>query len=166
MNPVLDGGQPRRRRRWSNGLAPAVSVLRWRSGPSADAVYQLFSAQEVGRFGTLEPQLPDSPDGENVLLVSSSRRTAPDPPGILLSLVNTSPSQAVRLSVKLAGRTPTSVTGTILTAPPTAPRKPVASTERGALSPSGSSAFRGSVLKGKVVEITVPATSVVVLTVQ
>ena len=160
--------QPRGRRRSSAGPAPAVSVLRWRSGPSADAVYQLFSAQEVGRFGALETPAPGATDGENVLLISSSRRTAPSPPGILLSLVNTSPSQAVRLSVKLAGRTPTSVTGTILTAPPTTPHTPMARTRARAraLSAVGSSAFRGSILKGKVVEITVPATSVVVLTVQ
>ena len=166
MNPVLDRRRPRGRRRSSAGPAPAVSVLRWRSGPSADAVYQLFSAQEVGRFGALETPAPGATDGENVLLISSSRRTAPSPPGILLSLVNTSPSQAVRLSVKLAGRTPTSVTGTILTAPPTTLRTPMARTRAGALSAVGSSAFRGSILKGKVVEITVPATSVVVLTVQ
>ena len=149
-----------------SGVAPAVSVLRWRSGPSADAVYQLFSAHEAGRFGALEPQSPDSTDGENVLLISSSRRAAPGPTGTLLSFVNTSPSQAVRLSVKLAGRTPKSVTGTILTAPPATPNKPEARTGPDGSNPDGLSAFRGSVLKGKVVEITVPATSVVVLTVQ
>jgi hypothetical protein len=166
MNLVLDVRQPRRRRRSFDGLAPPVSVLRWRSGPSTDAVYQLFSAHEAGRFGTLEPQSPDSTDGENVLLISSSRRTAPGAPAVLLSLVNTSPSQAVSLSVKLAGRIPTSVTGTILTAPPTTPRKTRTRKGSDSANPSGSSAFRGSVLKGRVVEVTVPAASVVVLTVQ
>ena len=166
MNLVLDGRPPRGRRRSSGGMAPAVSVLRWRSGPSADAVYQLFSADETGRFGALERQAPGSTDGENVLLISSSRRTAPGPTGTLLSFVNTSPVQAVRLSVKLAGRTPKSVTGTILTAPPATPHKPGARTGSDRSNPVGLRAFRGSVLKGKVVEITVPATSVVVLTVQ
>lgn len=152
--------------RSSGRAAPTVSVLRWRSGPSADAVYQLFSADEGGRFGALEPQSPDSTDGENVLLISSSRRTAPGPAGTLLSFVNTSPSQAVRLSVKVAGRTPKSVTGTILTAPPATPQEPGLRAGPEASNPVGLSAFRGSVLHGKVVEITVPATSVVVLTVQ
>ena len=142
-------------------------MLRWRSGPSADAVYELFSAQEVGRFGALDTPSPGCTDGENVLLISSSRRTDPSPPGIVLSLVNTSPSQAVRLSVKLGGRrTPTSVTGTILTAPSMTTHHALARTRKNALGHVGSSAFGGSVLKGKVVEITVPATSVVVLTVQ
>jgi hypothetical protein len=58
------------------------------------------------------------------------------------------------------------VTGKILTAPPTTPPVPEARTGPDASSAVGLSAFRGSVLKGKVVEITVPATSVVVLTVQ
>ena len=85
---------------------------------------------------------------ESLLLVGASRAAAPTP-AVLLSFVNTSPSDAVKLSVKLAGRTPTSMAGTILTAPP------LAACEE----------FRGAVLKGKVVEITVPARSLVVLTV-
>ena len=86
---------------------------------------------------------------ESVLLVGASRATTPATPAVLLSFVNTSPSDAVKLSVKLAGRTPTSMAGTILTAPPLA----------------ACAEFRGAVLKGKVVEVTVPARSLVVLTV-
>ena len=163
MHLVLDGRPPRARRRSSTRPAPAVSVLRWRSGPGTGGVHPLFSVNEAGRLGASALQSPDSPDGDNVLLVGSSRRAEPGPPGIVLSLVNTSPTEAVTLSVKLAGPTPTSVTGTILSAPPMAPG------ERGANRGSNGArlgAFCGSVLKGKVVQVTVPATSVVVLTVQ
>jgi hypothetical protein len=166
MNRVLDVARPRRRRRSSDGLAPSVSVLRWQSGPSPDGVFEMFSAYEAGRFGSLQPDSPDSASGENVLLVSASRRTAPETPAVWLSLANTSPFQAVKLSVKLAGRTPSSVTGTILTAPPLTSRKNLGR-KRSCEAHSGApSAFRDAVLKGKVVEITVPARSVVVLTVQ
>jgi alpha-N-arabinofuranosidase len=166
MNRVLDVRRPGRRRRSSDGRAAAVSVLRWPSGASTDGVFEMFSAHEAGRFASVEPEAPGSPSGENVLLVSASRRTAPDAPAVLLSLVNTSPFQAVKLSVKLAGRRPTSLVGTILTAPLLALRKD-AGRQRPAQSHSvAPSAFQGAVLKGKVVEVTVPARSVVVLTVQ
>jgi alpha-L-arabinofuranosidase len=168
MNRALDARRPRRRRRSSGGLAPAVSVLRWRSGPSTDGVFEMFSAREAGRSAALQLVSADSRDGrENVLLVSASRRVAPDTPAVLLSLVNTSPSQAVKLSLKLAGRTPASLTGTILTAPSMTPPKAAACTRPEAASPVPQpSAFYGAVLTGKVVQITVPAKSVVVLTVQ
>jgi hypothetical protein len=164
MNRVLDVRRPRRRRA-SDGQAPAVSILRWPSTASSDGVFEMFSAQQAGRFGSSDPDSPGSTTGENLLLVSASRRTAPDTPAVLLSLVNSSPIQAVRLSIKLAGRAPTTVTGTILTAPPMTPRTAGARKGCGATR-VGPEAFHGAVLKGKVVAITVPARSVVVLTVQ
>jgi hypothetical protein len=87
-------------------------------------------------------------NSENVLLVGASKVSTRATPAVMLSLVNTSPSQAVKLSVKLAGRTPTSWTGTILTAPDVQPSR-----------------FFGAVLTGKVVQVTLPARSLVVLTV-
>jgi hypothetical protein len=168
MNRALDANRPRRRRRSSGGLAPAVSVLRWPSGPSTDGVFEMFSAREAGRSAALQLVSPDSGDGrENVLLVSASRRVAPDTPAVLLSLVNTSSTQAVKLSLKLAGRTPSSLTGTILTVPSEAPPKAGARQRSAAAMPIPQPrAFHGAVLAGKVVQITVPAKSVVVLTVQ
>ena len=114
-------------------LASPVSVLRWPSSGDTDSAFEMFSARE---------------DGENVLLVSASRTVAPDAPGVHLSFVNTSSSQAVKLSLKLAGPPPASIGGTVLTVPSatTAP-------------------FHGAVLKENLVAITVPAASVVVLTV-
>ena len=114
-------------------LASPVSVLRWPSGGPADGVFEMFSAQE---------------DGENVLLVSASRQQPRDTPGAHLSFVNTSPSQAVKLSLKLAGSAPASIAGRVLTLPAMA-----------------AAPFHGATLRGRIVEITVPARSVVVLTV-
>ena len=120
----------------------------------------MFGAQEGGRFGSLDGESPDAPwSRENILLVSASRSVAPDRPRVQLSLVNTSLSQAAKLSVKLAGRAPKSVTGSVLTAPPTAAIHGFDGTDT-----AQPAAFDGAVLKGRVVEITVPARSVVVLT--
>jgi hypothetical protein len=166
MNRVLDVRRPHRRRRSSDGPSPPVSVLRWPAGPSTDGVFEMFSAHEVGRFLRVAPDSADTAGGENVLLVSASRRTSPDAPAVVLSLANTSPWQAVRLSVKLAGGTPSSVAGTILTAPPITARDALGRRRSAGSPPNGPRAFRGAILKGKVVEITVPARSVVVLTVQ
>lgn len=161
MNRVLNPRRPYRRRRASDGRLPGVAVLRWPVAPSAKGVFEMFSAREADTFGSLEPESPAAYGQENVLLVSASRKVAPDTPAVQLSLVNTSLSQAVKLSVKLAGRPPKSMAGTVLTAPPTAARGrfEAVNVPRGA-------PFRGAVLKGKTVEITVPARSVVVLTFQ
>jgi hypothetical protein len=70
------------------------------------------------------------------------------------------------LSVLLAGRPPTSVTGKVLMVPSATPCRTGPRQGHGPRSHAGVSVFSGSILKGKVVEITVPATSVVVLTVQ
>jgi alpha-L-arabinofuranosidase len=119
----------------------------------------MFSARESNMFGSAGPESLDSVYArENILLVSASRSTAPDPPAVQLSLVNTSLSQAVKLSVKLAGPRPTSVAGSVLTAPTAA-----ASEGFEASSVSQPVPFHGAVLKGKTVAVTVPARSVVVL---
>ena len=106
-----------------------------------------------------EPESLDSAYArENILLVSATRGAAPDT-AVQISFVNTSLSQAVKLSVKLAGRPPKSMAGSVLTAPPTAARDGF-----DALNVPQPAAFHGAVLNGRIVEITVPARSVVVLT--
>ena len=67
----------------------------------------------------------------------------------------------MKLSVKLAGRPPKSMAGSVLTAPPMGARVGFE-----ALNVPQPAAFHGAVLNGKIVEITVPARSVVVLTFQ
>jgi hypothetical protein len=163
MNRVLAARPARRGRRSPDARASTVSVLRWPAGRSADGVFEMFSAREAGRLGPLEPESLDSAYArENILLVRATRRVAPNSPAVQLSLVNTSLSQAVKLSVKLAGHPPTSMAGSVLTAPP--PMAARAGFE--ALDVPQPAAFHGAVLKGKIVEITVPARSVVVLTFQ
>ena len=162
MNRVLALRSARRGRRSPDVRAATVSVLRWPAGRSADGVCEMFSAREADRFGSLEPESLDAAYGrENILLVSASRRVAPDTPAVQLSLVNTSMSQAVKLSVRLAGRPPKSVAGSVLTAPRTSAHDRLDS-----LNVPQPAAFHDAVLKGKIVEITVPARSVVVLTFQ
>ena len=162
MNRIVEP-RPRGRRRRSPAAPNAtVSVLRWPSGGASGGVFEMFSAREPGWFATLGPASLGA-GGENLLFVSASTRVAPYAPGVLLSLVNTSPSQAVRLAIKLAGRMPRSVVGTVMTAPPLDPRD--AGSALAAVSDARPVAFRGAQLKGKVVEITVPARSVVVLTI-
>jgi alpha-L-arabinofuranosidase len=162
MNRVLTPRPARRGRRPPDARASAVSVLRWPAGRSADGVFEMFSATDAPRFGSLDPESRDSAYArENILLVSASRRVAPDTPAVQLSFVNTSLSQAVKLSVKLAGRAPKSMAGSVLTTPPTAKRDGFEATNV-----PQPAAFHGAVLKGRVVEITVPARSVVVLTFQ
>jgi hypothetical protein len=160
MDRVETVHQARRGRRSSGGRDGAVSVLRWPAGRSGNRVFELFSAREAGRLGSAEPAPAGaSYERENVLLVSASRRVGPDAPAVQLSLVNTSPLQAVTLSVKLAGRPPKSLAGTVLTVPAMAGDR--------AFEPSNvpqPSVFRDAVLKGRTVETTVPARSVVVLT--
>lgn len=161
MNQVVDL-RAKRRGRSSESM---VSVLRWPSTGSAD-VFEMFSAREIGRFGRPAPASSAAGGAENLLLVSASRRTSPEPPAVLLSLVNTSPWQAVRLSMKLAGRKPTSIAGTIVTAPPLGPRDAAAPPWPATSAAAQPTAFRGAHLRGKIVDVTVPARSVVVLTVR
>ena len=161
MNRVLAPRPARRGRRSADARASTVSVLRWPAGRSADGVYEIFSAREADRFRSLEPESLDSPYArENILLVSATRGAAPET-AAQISLVNTSLSQAVKLSFKLAGRPPKSMAGSVLTAPPMG--APVGFE---ALNVPRPAAFHGAVLNGRIVTITVPARSVVVLTFQ
>jgi hypothetical protein len=162
MHDVVDRRYARRERRSADASGSAVSVLRWPSGRSS-GVFEMFGARETGWFGSLESAPPDPERGENVLLVSASRTATPDGPAVLLSLVNTSPGQAVKLSLRLAGPTPRSVTGTILTTPA---GDGEALARSGESTPPQPAMFCAAVLRGKTVDVTVPARSVVVLTVR
>jgi alpha-N-arabinofuranosidase len=76
-----------------------------------------------------------------------------------LSLANTSPVQAVTLSVKLAGVAPTSVAGRVLTAPTMNAHNTFSAPT--AVQPV---AFDGASVTGDTVAIKLPAKSVVILT--
>ena len=91
-------------------------------------------------------------------MVSASATRAADGSAVHLSLANTSPAQAVTLTVKLAGLTPKSVAGRVLTA--TAMNAHNTFEAKDAVQPT---AFSGATLKGDTLEVRLPAKSVVVL---
>lgn len=161
MNRVLAPRPARRGRRSPDARASTVSVLRWPAGRSADGVFEMFSAREANAIGSPQAESLDSAYArENILLVSATRAVAPET-AVQISLVNTSQSQAVKISIKLAGRPPKSMAGSVLTAPPMGARIGCE-----ALNVPEPAPFHGAVLNGRIVAITVPARSVVVLTFQ
>jgi len=85
-------------------------------------VFEMFKVHQGGTFLPVELQSPDYAFGqEKIPMVSASATKAADGSAIHLSLANTSPTQPVTLSVKLAGFTPKAVAGRVLTAPATLP---------------------------------------------
>ena len=119
----------------------------------------MFTVHEAGTVVAFDPQAPDAIAGaDNILLVSASTSDAADQPVVHLSLVNTSPAQTVKLSLKLARLTPTSIAGSVLTAPPAGARRVTAT------QPPWPTMFDGATLDGRTLAIAVPARSVVVLT--
>jgi len=122
-------------------------------------VFEMFKVHQGGTVLPVELQSPDYVFGqEKIPMVSASATKAKDGAAIHLSLANTSPSQAVALGVKLAGVTSKSVTGRILTAADMTAHNTFEAPN--AVQPA---AFTGASLKGDVLEVKLPAKSVVVL---
>ena len=122
-------------------------------------VFEMFKVHQGGTFLPVELQSPDYAFGqEKIPMVSASATRAADGSAIHLSLANTSPAQAVTLSVKLAGLTPKSVAGRFLTA--TAMDAHNTFESPNAVQPS---AFGGAAVRGDTLEVKLPAKSVVVL---
>ena len=91
-------------------------------------------------------------------MLSASATRAADGSAIHLSLANTSPAQAVTLSVKLAGFTPKAVAGRVLTATEMTAHNTFEAKD--AVQPAP---FGGATVKGDMLEVKLPAKSVVVL---
>ncbi len=125
-------------------------------------VFEMLKVHQGGTFLPLELQSPDYTFGpEKIPMVSASATRAADRSAVHLSLANTSPSQAVTLSVKLAGFTPRAVAGRVLTAPAINAHNTFAAPNT--VQPA---AFGGASLKGETLDLALPAKSVVVLTLQ
>lgn len=92
-------------------------------------------------------------------MVSASATRAADGSAVHLSLANTHPSQAAALSVKLAGVTSKAVSGRVLTGATMNAHNTFAAPN--AVQPV---AFTGATLAGDVLNIALPAKSVVILT--
>jgi alpha-N-arabinofuranosidase len=122
-------------------------------------VFEMLKVHQGGTFLPVELRSPDYVFGqERIPMVSASATRAADGSAIHLSLANTSPAQATTLSVKLAGLTPKSVAGRVLTAAATNAHNTFEAPE--AVRPA---AFSGAAVKGDTLEVRLPAKSVVVL---
>ena len=122
-------------------------------------VFEMFKVHQGGTLLPVELQSPDYAFGqEKIPMLSASATRAADGSAAHLSLANTSPAQAVTLTVTLAGLAPQSVTGRILTAPAMNAHNTFAAPN--AVQPT---AFDGASLKGGTLEVKLPAKSVVVL---
>jgi alpha-N-arabinofuranosidase len=123
-------------------------------------VFEMFKVHQGGTFLPVELQSPDYAfKDEKIPMVSASATRAADTSAVHLSLANTSPTQAVTLSVKLAGVAPASVAGRVLTGPAmnahnTFPAPNVVQPV----------AFDGASIKGDALEVKLPAKSVIILT--
>ncbi len=125
-------------------------------------VFEMLKVHQGGTSLPIELQSPDYIFGqEKIPMVSASATRAADKSAVHLSLANTSPSQAVTLSVKLAGFAPRTVAGRVLTAPAINALNSFAAPN--AVQPA---AFGGASLKGETLDLALPAKSVVVLTLQ
>ena len=122
-------------------------------------VFEMFKVHQGGTFLPVEMQSPDYVFGqEKIPMVSASATRAADGSAVHLSLANTSPVQAVTLTVKLAGLTPKSVAGRVLTAGAMNAHNTFEAPN--AVQPA---AFGGAAVKGDTLEVKLPAKSVVVL---
>jgi alpha-L-arabinofuranosidase len=122
-------------------------------------VFEMFKVHQGGTFLPVELHTPDYALGqEKIPLLSASATRAADGSAVHLSLANTSPSQAATLSVKLAGVSPKSVSGRVLTAAAMDAHNTFDAPN--AVQPT---AFNGAVLKDDTLEVKLPAKSVVVL---
>jgi alpha-N-arabinofuranosidase len=125
-------------------------------------VFEMFKVHQGGTFLPVELQSPDYAFGQDAIpMVSASATRAAGGPAVHVSLANTSPTQPVALSLALTGLAPKTVAGRILTA-----GAMDAHNTFGAPNAVQPTAFTGATLKGNALEVTLPARSVVVLTLQ
>jgi alpha-N-arabinofuranosidase len=122
-------------------------------------VFEMFKVHQGGTSLPVELQSPDYAFGsDKIPMLSASATRAADGSGVHVSLANSSPTQAATLSVKLSGLAPKSVAGRVLTAPAMNAHNTFETPN--AVQPS---VFGGAVLKGGLLEVELPAKSVVVL---
>jgi alpha-N-arabinofuranosidase len=123
-------------------------------------VFEMFKVHQGGTLLPVDLQSPDYAFGKGKIpLVSASATRAADKSAVHLSLANTSPSQAVTVTVTLAGVAPKTVAGRVLTAPTINAHNTFAAPD--AVRPVP---FEGASLKGDSLEVKLPAKSVVILT--
>jgi len=121
-------------------------------------VFEMFKVHQGGTVLPVEMQAPDYVFGDQKIPAISASATRAAGGAVHLSLANTSPHQPFTMTVRLAGITPTSVAGRVLTAGAMNAHNTFAAPDT--VRPA---AFDGATLRGDTLEVRVPATSVVVL---
>jgi len=122
-------------------------------------VFEMFKVHQGGTSLPVELQSPDYIFGDQKIpAISASATRAPDGRTVHLSLVNANPHQPATITVTLAGVTPASVTGRVLTAPTMQAHNTFAAPD--AVKPAS---FGGATLVAGALEIRLPAKSVAVL---
>jgi alpha-N-arabinofuranosidase len=122
-------------------------------------VFEMFKVHQGGTFLPVELQSPDYVfGGEKIPALSAAATRAADGKTVHLSLVNTNPNQPGTVAVTLAGISPTSAVGRLLTAT-------TMQTHNTFASPDGVKPvpFAGVTLKAGVLEVRLPAMAVAIV---
>jgi alpha-N-arabinofuranosidase len=122
-------------------------------------VFEMFKVHQGGTFLPVELQTPDYAFGsEKIPAVSASATRSADGKAVHLSLANTTPGQPASITVTLAGLSPASAAGRLLTAPTMQAHNTFAAPD--AVKPMP---FEGVKLAGSTLTLTLPAKSVAVV---
>jgi len=122
-------------------------------------VFEMFKVHQGGTFLPVELQSPDYVfGGEKIPALSAAATRAADGKTVHLSLVNTNPNQAATVAVTLAGISPTSAAGRLLTAPTMQAHNTFAAPDGVKPVP-----FAGVTLKAGVLEVRLPAMAVAIV---
>jgi alpha-N-arabinofuranosidase len=125
-------------------------------------VFEMFKVHQGGTFLPVELRAPDYAfGGEKIPAVSASATRSADGKAVHLSLANTTPGQPASITVTLAGISPASATGRLLTAPTMQAHNTFAAPD--AVKPMP---FEGVKLAGSTLTLTLPAKSVAVIEVR
>jgi alpha-N-arabinofuranosidase len=128
-------------------------------GTPTSWVFEMFKVHQGGPFLRVELQSPDyACVADKIPAGSASATKAADGRTAHLSLANTHPRDALVLTVKLAGISPTSAAGRLLTAPTMQAHNTFAAPD--AVKPVR---FEGVTLAGGTLTLTLPAKSVAVI---
>jgi alpha-N-arabinofuranosidase len=122
-------------------------------------VFEMFKVHQGGTFLPVELQTPDYAFGsEKIPAVSASATRSADGRTVHLSLANTTPGQPASITVTLAGTSPSSATGRLLTAATMQAHNTFAAPDTVKPVP-----FEGVKLAGSTLTLTLPAKSVAVV---
>ncbi|TWT79774.1 Intracellular exo-alpha-L-arabinofuranosidase 2 [Planctomycetes bacterium CA13] len=121
-------------------------------------VFEMFSVHQGGTFLPLQIETPDYTVGDSSIPAVSASATRDADGEIHLSLVNTNPNQALRVTCSMNGAEAKNISGRVLTAPKFNSYNSFDAPET--VKPTD---FDGASLRGNQIEINLPSKAVVVL---